>query len=304
MYIELFYIDYLSYNFYGDYMEIFNRWEFFVILYLMASVLFSQEFKLANRHMKNAGSLTILLEIFTGLFSLLMIPFFETKFQINSSIILTLLVVVLIYAVTDRLNIEARYGLDPSTFSMMKQLSTVFMIIFGFVFLKEELIINKIVGTILIIVANLILTYNKGKFSINKYFVMTFFSNFLFAVAMLINVDLSDHFNLAFYTYITVTIPAILIFIFGKHSIREVKSEFNLYDKKRFILAAFCWALMLNTSIRAYQLGSVTIVAPLFALTAILNALVEFIFNHDKSKFVQKIVAAIIILIGVILIKM
>ena len=213
MYIELFYIDYLSYNFYGDYMEIFNRWEFFVILYLMASVLFSQEFKLANRHMKNAGSLTILLEIFTGLFSLLMIPFFETKFQINSSIILTLLVVVLIYAVTDRLNIEARYGLDPSTFSMMKQLSTVFMIIFGFVFLKEELIINKIVGTILIIVANLILTYNKGKFSINKYFVMTFFANFLFAVAMLINVDLSDHFNLAFYTYITVTIPAILIFI-------------------------------------------------------------------------------------------
>ena len=115
-------------------MEIFNSWEFFVVLYLIASVLFSQEFKLANRNMKNAGSLTILLEIFTGLFSLLMIPLFETKFQINSSIILTLLVVVLIYAVTDRLNIEARYGLDPSTFSMMKQLSTVFMIIFGFIF--------------------------------------------------------------------------------------------------------------------------------------------------------------------------
>lgn len=307
MYRKIFNIDYfrsLSYNFYGDYMEIFKSWEFFVVLYLIASVLFSQEFKLANRNMKNAGSLTILLEIFTGIFSLLMIPFFETKFQINGSIILTLLVVVLIYAVTDRLNIEARYGLDPSTFSMMKQLSTVFMIIFGFIFLKEELIINKIIGTILIIVANLILTYNKGKFVINKYFVMTFFANFLFAVAMLINVDLSDYFNLAFYTYITVTIPAILIFIFGKHSIREVKEEFNLYNKKKFILASFCWALMLNTSIRAYQLGSVTIVAPLFALTAILNALVEFVFNHDKSKFIQKIVAAIIILIGVILIKM
>lgn len=285
-------------------MEIFKSWEFFVILYLIASVLFSQEFKLANRNMKNAGSLTIILEFFTGIFSLLMIPFFEIKFQINSSIILTLLVVVLIYAVTDRLNIEARYGLDPSTFSMMKQLSTVFMIIFGFIFLKEELILKKIIGTILIILANLILTYNKGKFVINKYFIMTFFANFLFAVAMLINVDLSDHFNLAFYTYIIVTIPAILIFIFGKHSIKEVKAEFNLYDKKKFILAAFCWALMLNASIRAYQLGNVTIVAPLFALTAILNALVEFIFNKNRSKFIQKIVAAIIILIGVMLIKM
>ena len=285
-------------------MEIFNSWEFFVVLYLIASVLFSQEFTLANRNMKNAGSLTILLEIFTGLFSLLMIPLFETKFQINSSIILTLLVVVLIYAVTDRLNIEARYGLDPSTFSMMKQLSTVFMIIFGFIFLKEELILKKIIGTILIILANLILTYNKGKFVINKYSIMTFFANFLFDVAMLSNVHFSDHYNLPFYTYITVTIPAILIFIFGKHSIKEVKAEFNLYDKKKFILAAFCWALMLNASIRAYQLGNVTIVAPLFALTAILNALVEFIFNKNRSKFMQKIVAAIIILIGVMLIKM
>ena len=285
-------------------MSIFKSWEFFVILYLIASVVFSQEFKLANRNMKNAGSLTILLEIFTGIFSLLMMPFFEMKFQINSSIIMTLLVVVLIYAVTDRLNIEARYGLDPSTFSMMKQLSTVFMIIFGFIFLKEELILKKIIGTILIIMANLILTYSKGKFVINKYFVMTFFANLLFAIAMLINVDLSDHFNLAFYTYITVTIPAILIFIFGKHSIKEVKEEFNLYDKKKFVLAAFCWALMLNTSIRAYQLGSVTVVASLFALTAILNALVEFIFNKNRSKFIQKIVAAIIILIGVILIRM
>lgn len=285
-------------------MSIFKSWEFFVILYLIASVVFSQEFKLANRNMKNAGSLTILLEIFTGIFSLMMMPFFEMKFQINSSIILTLLVVVLIYAVTDRLNIEARYGLDPSTFSMMKQLSTVFMIIFGFIFLKEELILKKIIGTILIIMANLILTYSKGKFVINKYFVMTFFANLLFAIAMLINVDLSDHFNLAFYTYITVTIPAILIFIFGKHSIKEVKEEFNLYDKKKFVLAVFCWALMLNTSIRAYQLGSVTVVASLFALTAILNALVEFIFNKNRSKFIQKIVAAIIILIGVILIRM
>ena len=59
MYRMMFYIDYfivLSYNFYGDYMEIFTSWEFYVVLYLIASVLFSQEFKLANRNMKNAGS--------------------------------------------------------------------------------------------------------------------------------------------------------------------------------------------------------------------------------------------------------
>lgn len=53
------------------------------------------------------------------------------------------LVVVFIYAITDRLYIEVRYGLDTSTFSVLKRLSTVFMIVFGFLFLNEEIILNK-----------------------------------------------------------------------------------------------------------------------------------------------------------------
>lgn len=280
-----------------------NTWQCWVVIYLIAGVIFAQSFKKANRKMKNAGSLTILLELFTGIFSLLMIPVFDIKLDVNNNILLTLLVVVFIYAITDRLNIEARYGLDPSTFSMLKQLSTVFMIIFGFIFLKEKFVLSKMIGAVFIIGANIMLAYDKGKLLINKYFIMSFFSNFLFAVAMLINVDLSDHFNLAFYTYITVTVPSILIFIFGRHRIADIKEEFRLCKKKEFLIAAFSWALMLNASIRAYQLGSVTVVASLFALTAILNALVEFIFNHNKSKFRQKLIAATLIIIGVILVN-
>lgn len=280
-----------------------NTWQCWVVIYLIAGVIFAQSFKKANRKMKNAGSLTILLELFTGIFSLLMIPIFDIKLDVNNNILLTLLVVVFIYAITDRLNIEARYGLDPSTFSMLKQLSTVFMIIFGFIFLKEKFVLSKMIGAVFIIGANIMLAYDKGKLLINKYFIMSFFSNFLFAVAMLINVDLSDHFNLAFYTYITVTVPSILIFIFGRHRIADIKEEFRLCRKKEFLIAAFSWALMLNASIRAYQLGSVTVVASLFALTAILNALVEFIFNHNKSKFRQKLIAATLIIIGVILVN-
>ena len=47
-----------------------NTWQFWVVIYLIAGVLFAQKFKSSNRNMKNAGSLTILLELFTGVFSL------------------------------------------------------------------------------------------------------------------------------------------------------------------------------------------------------------------------------------------
>lgn len=284
-------------------MKYFNSWELWVIIYIISAVIFAHSFKKANRNMNNAGSLTILLEISTALFALLFIPFFKWTLPSSPKIYLTLLIVTIIYAATDRLNIESRYGLDPSTFSMLKQLSTVFMIIFGFIFLKEALIIHKIIGAIIIIIANLILTFEKGKITINKYFIMSFISNFLFALAMLINVNISDNFNLAFYTILTVSIPACFIFIFEHHSIKELQKEYKLYDKKSFIISGLTWCLMLISSVKAYQLGSVTIVAPLFALTSIINAIIEFIFNKNKNKLIQKLIAAILLILGVILVK-
>jgi drug/metabolite transporter (DMT)-like permease len=284
-------------------MKIFNYWESWVLIYLISAVVFAQSFKVANRKMKNAGSLTILLEVFTALFSILFIPLFKISFPTDIKIYLTLLVVTIIYAITDRLNIEARYGLEPSTFSMLKQLSTVFLIILGFLFLKEKLLINQLLGALLIISSNILLTYNKGKFKINKYFIMSIISNLLFAVAMLINVNISNNFNIAIYTIITVSIPSFFIYIFGKYDFKALKNEYKRYNKKELYISAFTWCLMLISSVKAYQYGSIIVVAPLLALTSILNAMVEFIFNRDKNKFIQKLIAAILIIIGIILIK-
>ena len=285
-------------------MEILNSWKFWVMLYLVSAVVFAQAFKKANRNMKSAGALTILLEVFTAFFALFFLPFFDFTWPTDTSVYLTLLAVVSIYAITDRLNIEARYGLDPSVFSMLKQLSTVFLIILGFIFLKEQIVLKKIIGSVIIIFANVLLAFNKGKIKFNKYFIMSFVSNFLFAVAMLINVNISNYFNLAFYTILTVFTPSMLIFIFGKHSLKELKCEFNYYDKKYFLLASFCWCLMLIASVRSYQLGNVTLIAPLLTLTSILNTMYEYFVCKNKSKFIQKVIASILIIIGVVIIKM
>jgi drug/metabolite transporter (DMT)-like permease len=285
-------------------MKLFDLWEIWVIIYLISAVIFAHSFKVSNRAMKKAGALTILLELFTAFFSLFFIPFFKFTLPNDISIYITLFIVTMIYAVTDRLNIESRYGLEPSTFSMLKQLSTVFMILFGILFMKEAFVVTRIIGAIIIILANILLAFDKGKININKYFIMSFVSNFLFALAMLINVNISDYFNLAFYTIITVSIPAIFIKLFGRYKIRDLKEEFEVCNKKEFLLSAFCWCLMLISSVKAYQLGDVALVAPLFALTSIINAVLEFFMNHNRNRFVQKLIAALLIIIGVVLVKL
>ncbi|MCI9233878.1 MAG: EamA family transporter [Bacilli bacterium] len=284
-------------------MNLFDLWETWVIIYLISAVLFAQTFKLANRNMKNAGALTILLEFFTALFAILFLPFFKLTFPKDSMIYIILFIVSIIYAITDRLNIEARYGLEPSTFSVLKQLSTVFMIFFGILFFKEKLVITRIVGATIIIGANLILAFERGKIRINKYFMMSIISNFLFAIAMLINVNISDNFNLAFYTIITVSIPALFIKFFGKYKMKDLRKEWNRYHKGEFLIAAFSWCFMLISSVKAYQLGDIALVAPIFTLTSIINAMIEFFVFKNKNRMIQKLVAAILLTIGVILVK-
>lgn len=280
------------------------KYMIWVICYLVFALIFSQGFKKVNRTMKNASALTVLLELFTGLFAIVMSIFFKYTFPSDIKVYITLFVVTIIYAVTDRLNIEARYGLSPSNFSMLKQLSTVFLVIFGLLFLREQLAFKKILGAIIIVVSNVMLAVNKdGKFEFNKYFIFCLISNFLFAVAMFINVNISSMFNIGIYTLITVFIPSIIIKLFSRLSFKDLEEEFNLYNKPLFILVSFAWCMMLISSVKAYEYGSITVVAPLLTLTALTNTIYEFIVDKDKKRFYYKLVISILILIGVILIK-
>jgi drug/metabolite transporter (DMT)-like permease len=55
--------------------------------------------------------------------------------------------------------------------------------------------------------------------------------------------------------------------------------------------------------LKAYQLGSVTTVSPLTALTVIINVIVAYIFLNERKDLLKKIIAAIIIIISIILIN-
>lgn len=275
-----------------------------VIIYLIFAFIFAQGFKSVNRDMKNASALTILLEFFTALFALILSPLFAFRFPNSFTVYIIVGIVTIIYAITDRLNIEARYGLDPSTFSMLKQLSTVFLVIFGFVFLKESFILNKIIGIVLILVSNVLLSVNKsGKIQLNKYFIMSFISNFLFAIAMFINVNIAQNFNICIYTVFTVLVPSVIIKIFSKLSIKDLKKEFNLYNKRKFLLVSFSWCVMLISSVKAYEQGNVSVVAPLLTLTSILNSIYEFFKDKNKKMLLYKLFISMLIILGVILTK-
>lgn len=282
---------------------ILNSWILYVILYISLATVFTQFFKITTKTLTKPGALTVLLQMLAGLTALLLSPFFGFKFPSDISVYIMLGISIIFYAITDRVNTTVRSGIEASTFSMLKQLSTTFMIFAGLIFFKEEFILTKFIGAMLIIFSNVLIFYRKGKFEFNKYLLLGIFANITFTVALFLDVNISDNFNLPFYVAITLIVPALLIIIFERIKPSEIKRELLNGNKKSIVVTAMSWGTMIVSQLRAYQLGNVTVVAPLCALTVILNVIVGYFLLKERDNLIRKIIAAILIIISVILIK-
>lgn len=280
-----------------------SNWLMYVVLYVVLATLFTQFFKVTTKTLKKAGALTVLLELMGGLTALLLCPFFEFKFPTNISVYIMFGISIIFYTISDRVNTTVRSGIEASTFSMLKQLSTTFMIFAGLVIFKEQFIWSKFIGAMLIIFSNVFIFYKKGKVQFNKYILLGILSNLAYTVALFLDVNISNEFNLAFYVALTLTIPSVLIMIFERIKLSEIKEELINGNKKAIFITAISWGTMIVAQLRAYQLGNVSIVAPLCALTVILNVIVGYLFFNEKDNLIRKIISAILIIISIVLIK-
>lgn len=284
-------------------MSIFDNWVFFVALYLIASVIYNQSFKVTTRTMQSDGAMMVLLNGLAAVFCIMLVPFFEWKFTSDVIVYLLLCVAIVFYTINDRLETTVMSGVEASTFTILSQLSTAFMIILGFVILKEPFVWSKVIGSILIIASNMLIFYKKGTFKFDRYVVLGIFANLAYTVAMFIDVNNSDKLNLPMYVFTTLAVPAVLVFFIERIKLKDIKCELVNAKKGPLLATIVTYGMFILCSIRAYQLGEVTVVAPLISLTVISNVLVGYFFFGEKDGLLKKILASILIIIGVILVK-
>lgn len=284
-------------------MFLFTNWIFWILLYLVAFVVFNQQYKIATKLMNTSGSFTVVAQIVTSAFTILLIPFFTIRFPTDIRVYIILGISIIFYALHDRLATTIRKGLEASTYSIINQLSNVFMIIAGVLLFKEPVVWHRMLGAALILFSNVMIFFEKGKFRFNKYVVLAVIANLLYTCAVLIDVNLSEQFNLPFYVILTLFIPAILITIFERIKIKDIIGEFKTGNTKSIIITSIAWSIAIVAHLKSLQLGKVTIVAPLSSLGVILNVIVSYIFLKEKDNLFKKIIASLLVMLGIFLIK-
>lgn len=278
-------------------------WILYVCLYIILAIIFTQFYKIVLKTSKSDGTLTVLLQFIAGLSALILSIFFQFKFPTDIKIYLLLGIACIFYALSDRINTTVRSGIEASTFSIIKQLSTVFMILAGLLFFKEKFILKKIIGAGLIIFSNILIFYKKGRQKLDKYVLLGIISNIFYSIALFLDVNISDNFNLAFYVALTLLVPMLFITIVERVKLSNIKKEFEVGNKKAILITGLCWGTMIVVLLRAYQLGEATSVAPLCALTVIGNVLVGYLFLKERNSLLKKLIAASLIITSVFLIK-
>lgn len=285
-------------------MNLLNNWKFYIISYLIFSVVFTQGYKIITKRMKKDGAMTILIQLIASIACIFMVPLFKIKFSADFKVYIFLFISIIFYTLNDRLGTTSRSGLEASTYSILKQLSTVFMIFAGILFFKEPFILNKFIGALLIIISNVLVFYKKDYFKFNKYLILGILANISLAIALFIDVNYSNEFNLAFYVLLTFLIPSILIKIVEKIKIKDIFLEYKNSNKIIIFLTSISWTIMMISKLKAYQLGDIIVVAPISSLTVILNIIFGYFLLKEKNNLLKKILASILIIIGIILIKL
>ncbi len=282
-------------------MAFFSMWQFNLVLYLFFVVAFFQFYKLAVKNAHRDGAATVLLQFIAGGSILILAPLFPFTFPSSPVVYFLLGVACIFYAINDRLQTTVRKNLDVSTFSILNQMTNVFLIFFGFTLFQEEFIVTKLVGAVLILVANMFIFYEKGRLSLNKYALFSILASFMFSIAISIDVGISKSFNLPFYIMITLIVPAIMIWIAERITIKEIYKEFRSQSKIYYILTGICWGLAIVFSLRSFKFGAVTTIVPLSATSVLLNVLVAHLFFDERKNQGKKILAAVMVIIGVYL---
>lgn len=280
-----------------------DTWWFNIIVYLALYVVFTQFYKIATKSSKKDGALTVLLQFLSGVVVLLLMPFFKFEFPTDIKTYLLLGVACIFYAIADRVNTTARRGLEVSIYSILGQLSTVFIVCWGIIFFKEAIVAKKIIGTLLILAGNIAVLYKKGKFEWNKYILFSLLGNLAMSIGISVDVGISDQFNMPIYVATTLIIPSVLVLITERIRLKDVINEFTQGDKRAISFVGCSWGVMIIAMLRAYQFGSVTTIAPICAITTILNVFVAYIALKEKDSLFKKILAAIVVVIGIVLIK-
>ncbi len=196
--------------------------------------------------------------------------------------------------------------IDVAEKSLLSKTRVIFSLILAVLILHESLTLHKIAGTMLVFIGAAIITISNSptglKLNIHKKGVVFMIAaSFLVALAFIIDKFLIPHFSPIFYTFLLFAIPAIMYLPFAigrKTQLHSVMKNAKFGVLSSVIFSSFAYFFLLN----AFLATDASIVVPITELNTLVSVGTGFFFLHEKENIRKKLLAALIMIAGAVLV--
>ncbi|MFA5026231.1 MAG: DMT family transporter [Candidatus Shapirobacteria bacterium] len=242
----------------------------------------------------------LLLGIVTWCFALIFGKFILPH---DSSVWFRYLISAVLWAGATVASLKAMKLLPVAEATIIGSSGTIISILFGVLFFKEKIVISTIFGTILIFSAILIVFSENLSFKSKSGIFLALLSALFGATAVINDMIILKSYEAFSYTTIMSLLPGfVLLFIFPKH----LFNSRNLFNKKMLrtmvFLAIFYSIQAITYYLAIEQKAPISKLSPITKSSIILTVLFGAIFLKERSHVSKKILAAVVVTLGVILI--
>jgi drug/metabolite transporter (DMT)-like permease len=280
-----------------------------LILFIVTYTIFSLGMKISATKQEDDTAFTVATEFIAGVGCLAFTPLFAVVWSTDWRVwVLFAISGVFLYTAVDRLHTTARKHLDITTDNIIGELQTGLMVIVGLTIFREQFRWSNILGAIIIVTSNLFLLLEKpkitGKRKQTKYILLRLLSVICFTTAITIDIDINQNFNPPLYYAMSFFLSAVSLTAIFRISPKRVSKIFTRQNWIMTTIAGLSWGATCVFSIMTYNNADASVVTPLMASTLIINSLFAYIFLQERKNIVKKIISAVGVIIGILLISL
>lgn len=295
----------LFYSGYNIFMTgLFSSWQ---ILITISVITFSLSTLLQRVLMKNnktdSVAYSLFFQICTGM--VILIYAFIHGFRMPNLLLypINTLIMISFYAAANIFVFKSLSLIEASEFTILFVSRAFWTILAAVLFLGEKFLPVQILGTLLVILGVIFVSYRKKSFTLNKGSIYALLGAVFLGLAFTNDAFLVSHFDAASYTGIAFILPGLGIAIYSPKSLLKMKSLFKPSILIKLVLLSIVYGTAALTVYLAYQLGhNAAVLGALSQTSTILTVLLAVIFLKETSQLWKKVLGAIIAFIGVVLI--
>lgn len=238
------------------------------------------------------GIIAIVIALFQGKFNLFFPPFLIWNF----------LIFVILVTPAYILSYRAYQLIGVSEIIMFMATGRLWNVVGAYFFLHENVTLKMVIGALIIITGVMLTRFEKKKFTINKGIVLVLLAAFFSGTSEIDGYYILRSINATNWLIYSDFLPVFAILLLWPKVVGKLTYYFQKDKAIKVILLSLCDAFGMLALFLAYQTGhNASIIGPLSATRIIVTVVLAMIILKERNNIRNKIIGAVVTVIGVIL---